>query len=90
VQRVGEVLRKMWNTRNFKGQVSPHELMQAIMKASNKRFIIDKQVRIHSVVYVCLFPALWECFGDTAYATRWLQLSLRRLPHSMDNDYIHL
>lgn len=28
VKRFGELVRKMWNTRNFKGQVSPHEFMQ--------------------------------------------------------------
>lgn len=39
----GELLRKMWNTRNFKGQVSPHELMQAVMKASAKKFNIENQ-----------------------------------------------
>ncbi|GMH34486.1 hypothetical protein BSKO_02320 [Bryopsis sp. KO-2023] len=43
VKRFGELLRKMWNTRNFKGQVSPHEFMQAVMKASNKKFTIEKQ-----------------------------------------------
>lgn len=43
VQRFGELLRKIWNTRNFKGQVSPHEFMQAVMQASNKQFTIDTQ-----------------------------------------------
>lgn len=28
VQRFGELMRKLWNPRNFKGQVSPHEFMQ--------------------------------------------------------------
>ncbi|KAG1659564.1 hypothetical protein FOA52_011920 [Chlamydomonas sp. UWO 241] len=43
VQRTGELLRKIWNTRNFKGQVSPHEFMQAVMATSKKRFIIEAQ-----------------------------------------------
>lgn len=43
VQRFGELVRKLWNPRNFKGQVSPHEFMQAVMAASKKRFIIDRQ-----------------------------------------------
>eukprot|EP00891_Asterochloris_glomerata_P004580 jgi/Astpho2/4580/e_gw1.00067.144.1_t len=43
VQHFGELLRKVWNPRNFKGQVSPHEFMQAVMAASNKRFTIEKQ-----------------------------------------------
>ncbi|CAL8469242.1 g8783 [Coccomyxa elongata] len=43
VQCFGELLRKACNPRNFKGQVSPHEFMQAVMMASAKRFTIDKQ-----------------------------------------------
>ncbi|PNW70479.1 hypothetical protein CHLRE_17g721600v5 [Chlamydomonas reinhardtii] len=43
VQRFGELLRKMWNTRNFKGQVSPHEFVQAVRNASKKRFTADAQ-----------------------------------------------
>jgi U4/U6.U5 tri-snRNP-associated protein 2 len=40
VQRFGELLRKMWNPRNFKAHVSPHELLQAVSAASSKRFRI--------------------------------------------------
>ncbi|XP_071693487.1 uncharacterized protein [Rutidosis leptorrhynchoides] len=40
VHRFGELTRKIWHARNFKGQVSPHEFLQAIMKASKKRFRI--------------------------------------------------
>jgi len=43
VQRFGELLCKMWNFRAFKGHVSPHELLQAISSASNKRFRIGEQ-----------------------------------------------
>ncbi|KAF5835880.1 hypothetical protein DUNSADRAFT_6693 [Dunaliella salina] len=43
VSRCGELLRKIWNTRNFKGQVSPHEFMQAVILASKKRFTLDTQ-----------------------------------------------
>ncbi|KAG6534578.1 hypothetical protein ZIOFF_008481 [Zingiber officinale] len=39
VHRFGELTRKVWHARNFKGQVSP----QAVMKASNKRFQIVVQ-----------------------------------------------
>lgn len=35
-----EVLRKLWNPRNFRAHVSPHELLQAIADASEKRFKI--------------------------------------------------
>ncbi|XP_034698529.1 U4/U6.U5 tri-snRNP-associated protein 2 [Vitis riparia] len=43
VHRFGELTRKIWHARNFKGQVSPHEFLQAIMKASKKRFRIGAQ-----------------------------------------------
>lgn len=43
VQRWGELERKMWNAKAFKGHVSPHEIMQSIMGASQKKFLIDAQ-----------------------------------------------
>ncbi|KAK1272393.1 Ubiquitin carboxyl-terminal hydrolase 8 [Acorus gramineus] len=43
VQRFGELTRKVWHARNFKGQVSPHEFLQAVMKSSKKRFRIGAQ-----------------------------------------------
>ncbi|KAI7752100.1 hypothetical protein M8C21_023111 [Ambrosia artemisiifolia] len=43
VHRFGELTRKIWHPRNFKGQVSPHEFLQAVMKASKKRFRIGAQ-----------------------------------------------
>ncbi|GAQ87822.1 Spindle pole body protein - Sad1p [Klebsormidium nitens] len=43
VQTLGELVRKVWHPRNFKGQVSPHEFLQAVMVASKKRFRIGAQ-----------------------------------------------
>lgn len=43
VQRFGELTKKIWHPRNFKGQVSPHEFLQAVMVASKKRFRIGVQ-----------------------------------------------
>ncbi|XP_047322476.1 U4/U6.U5 tri-snRNP-associated protein 2-like [Impatiens glandulifera] len=43
VLRYGELTRKIWHARNFKGQVSPHEFLQAVMKSSKKRFRIGVQ-----------------------------------------------
>lgn len=40
VHTFGDLIRKMWNPRNFKSHVSPHELIQAVVRASNKRFQI--------------------------------------------------
>lgn len=39
----GELMRKLWNARNFKSHVSPHELLQAVSTASRKRFGITQQ-----------------------------------------------
>lgn len=43
VQRFGELLRKLWNPRHFKAHVSPHEMLQAVVLCSKKRFQITKQ-----------------------------------------------
>lgn len=50
-QRFGELLRKLWNPRNFKAHVSPHEMLQAVVLCSHKRFQITKQ----SMVLTSLF-----------------------------------
>lgn len=41
--RFGELMRKMWNPRNFKAHVSPHEMLQAVVLWSNKQFQITHQ-----------------------------------------------
>lgn len=43
VQRFGELVRKLWNPRNFKAHVSPHEMLQAVVLCSKKRFQITEQ-----------------------------------------------
>ncbi len=43
VKRYGELVRKLWNPRNFKAHVSPHEMLQAVVKCSKKRFQITQQ-----------------------------------------------
>lgn len=42
-QRFGELIRKLWNPRNFKTHVSPHEMLQAIVLTTKKRFEFTKQ-----------------------------------------------
>ena len=39
--RFSELIKKLWNPFNFKGHVSPHEFMEAVSVASNKRFRSD-------------------------------------------------
>jgi U4/U6.U5 tri-snRNP-associated protein 2 len=43
VTEFGALVRKVWSPYNFKGHVSPHELLQAIMHASANRFKIGTQ-----------------------------------------------
>ncbi|KAH0568896.1 U4/U6.U5 tri-snRNP-associated protein 2 [Cotesia glomerata] len=43
VQRFGELMRKLWNSRNFKAHVSPHEMLQAVVLWSKKSFQFTEQ-----------------------------------------------
>jgi len=43
VHRFGELIRKLWNPRNFKAHVSPHEMLQAVVLTSKKTFQITLQ-----------------------------------------------
>lgn len=43
VQRFGELMRKLWNPRNFKAHVSPHEMLQAVVLWSRKNFQFTQQ-----------------------------------------------
>lgn len=47
VKRFGLLIRKLWNPRAFKGQVSPHELLQEVTNASQRRFKILQQGDAH-------------------------------------------
>jgi U4/U6.U5 tri-snRNP-associated protein 2 len=51
VQRFGELMRKLWNPRNFKAHVSPHEMLQAVVLWSRKKFQITEQ-GIHSILFI--------------------------------------
>jgi U4/U6.U5 tri-snRNP-associated protein 2 len=42
-QRFAELIRKIWDSKNFKNHVSPHEVLQAISLASKAQFKIVKQ-----------------------------------------------
>lgn len=39
--KFNELIKKLWNPKNFKGHVSPHEFLEAVSTASNKRFRCD-------------------------------------------------
>ncbi|EPQ29185.1 uncharacterized protein PFL1_03472 [Pseudozyma flocculosa PF-1] len=43
VRRFGALVRKLWNPRAFKGQVSPHEFLQEVANASEGRFKLTQQ-----------------------------------------------
>jgi U4/U6.U5 tri-snRNP-associated protein 2 len=42
-KRFGELIRKLWNPRAFKAHVSPHEMLQAVVICSEKKYQIIKQ-----------------------------------------------
>ena len=75
VQRFGELIRKLWNPRNFKAHVSPHEMLQAVVLCSKKRFQITQQGQ--SQARWCPFLALQICYlvGSQAWgivrACKW-------------------
>uniref|UniRef100_A0A1I7XMK7 Ubiquitin carboxyl-terminal hydrolase 39 n=1 Tax=Heterorhabditis bacteriophora TaxID=37862 RepID=A0A1I7XMK7_HETBA len=43
-KRFGELIRKLWNPKAFRTHVSPHEMLQATVICSEKRFQFTKQV----------------------------------------------
>lgn len=43
VRRFGELMRKVWDARAFRGQVSPHEFLQAVIAASQRAFTTDAE-----------------------------------------------
>jgi U4/U6.U5 tri-snRNP-associated protein 2 len=42
LEKMALFYKKVWNNKNFKGVISPHELLQAISDKSNKLFKIGK------------------------------------------------
>ncbi|NXP03900.1 SNUT2 protein, partial [Thinocorus orbignyianus] len=77
VQRFGELMRKLWNPRNFKAHVSPHEMLQAVVLCSKKNFQITKQGEeqgawVLGVLLGCWVPAdgLWFV-GDGVDFLSW-------------------
>uniref|UniRef100_A0A8D3D8V0 ubiquitinyl hydrolase 1 n=1 Tax=Scophthalmus maximus TaxID=52904 RepID=A0A8D3D8V0_SCOMX len=88
VQRFGELMRKLWNPRNFKAHVSPHEMLQAVVLCSKKNFQITKQG--DAVDFMTWFlNALHGALGGTkkkpSIITKAFQGSMRifskKLPH---------
>merc|ERR1719379_1950990 len=43
IKCTGELLKKIWHPKLFKGHVSPHEFMQAIITESNGMFLLKKR-----------------------------------------------
>jgi U4/U6.U5 tri-snRNP-associated protein 2 len=39
--RFSELMRKIWNPKNFKGHVAPHEFIEAVSLASSLKFKRD-------------------------------------------------
>uniref|UniRef100_A0AAR2LYI0 Ubiquitin carboxyl-terminal hydrolase 39 n=1 Tax=Pygocentrus nattereri TaxID=42514 RepID=A0AAR2LYI0_PYGNA len=88
VQRFGELMRKLWNPRNFKAHVSPHEMLQAVVLCSKKTFQITKQgdaVDFLSWFLNALHGALGGTKKKSSIVTKVFQGSMRifskKLPH---------
>uniref|UniRef100_A0A672PQW1 Ubiquitin carboxyl-terminal hydrolase 39 n=1 Tax=Sinocyclocheilus grahami TaxID=75366 RepID=A0A672PQW1_SINGR len=88
VQRFGELMRKLWNPRNFKAHVSPHEMLQAVVLCSKKTFQITKQgdaVDFLSWFLNALHGALGGTKKKTSIISKVFQGSMRifskKLPH---------
>ncbi|XP_057183257.1 U4/U6.U5 tri-snRNP-associated protein 2 isoform X2 [Triplophysa rosa] len=88
VQRFGELMRKLWNPRNFKAHVSPHEMLQAVVLCSKKKFQITKQgdaVDFLSWFLNALHGALGGTKKKSTIVTQVFQGSMRifskKLPH---------
>uniref|UniRef100_A0AAY5EAG2 Ubiquitin carboxyl-terminal hydrolase 39 n=1 Tax=Electrophorus electricus TaxID=8005 RepID=A0AAY5EAG2_ELEEL len=88
VQRFGELMRKLWNPRNFKAHVSPHEMLQAVVLCSKKTFQITKQgdaVDFLSWFLNALHGALGGTKKKTSIVTKAFQGTMRifskKLPH---------
>lgn len=67
VQRFGELIRKLWNPRNFKAHVSPHEMLQAVVLCSKKKFQITAQGDAEQFL-TWLLNALHMALGGTKKA----------------------
>lgn len=88
VRRFGELMRKLWNPRNFKAHVSPHEMLQAVVLASRRRFQITQQgdpIDFLSWLLNALHLALGGSNKKKSIITRVFQGSMRiyskKLPH---------
>jgi len=76
VQRFGELIRKLWNPRNFKTHVSPHEFLQAVVLCSKKRFQFTTQS--NAVDFLSwLFNALHKALKGTGKGDTILSKTFR-------------
>jgi U4/U6.U5 tri-snRNP-associated protein 2 len=90
VVEFGALVRKIWSPHNFKGQVSPHELLQAIMHASGNRFKIGTQADPMDFL-AWLINALHTALGGTrkpgsSIIHRTFQGTVRVTTHKADAD----
>jgi len=85
----GELIRKYFNPRNFKGHVSPHEILQVISIMSNKQFDIGKGTDPFNFT-AWFIKTLHEEFGTKeSIITKCFQGQVReeiKIPLGMDAD----
>jgi len=68
-------MRKLWNPRNFKAHVSPHEMLQAVVLWSKKRFqfteqgIADLIISMYNYIFDIIKTSF--CLGDPVDFLSW-------------------
>uniref|UniRef100_A0A671KT76 Ubiquitin carboxyl-terminal hydrolase 39 n=1 Tax=Sinocyclocheilus anshuiensis TaxID=1608454 RepID=A0A671KT76_9TELE len=87
VQRFGELMRKLWNPRNFKAHVSPHEMLQAVVLCEYwcTEYCVWDAVDFLSWFLNALHGALGGTKKKSSILTKVFQGSMRifskKLPH---------
>eukprot|EP00953_Heterococcus_sp_UTEX-ZZ885_P010443 6096-Heterococcus_DN1.PRE.3 len=74
VRAFGEVMRRLWSKDNFKSAVSPHEFLQAVSIASDKKFRVGQQA---------------ECIDFMAWLLNALHLGLGGSKRKAGTSVIH-
>lgn len=59
VNRFGELIRKIWNPRNFKAHVSPHEMLQVSIASSCTTVLVVLVSRNFTIVPVDAILLSW-------------------------------
>lgn len=73
VRTFGDLLRRLWNPRAFNAQASPHDALQAVAAASERRFRIGQQSEPAPFLawFLNMLHAVSVCDGEVAWSAEW-------------------